>query len=131
MSTEQIVECINLEAAADLSAKQFFIVYVDSNGKAALTAAATTQPIGVLQNTPTSGQAASVAIRGVTKLSGGAALTIGQQIGSDSAGQGTALTLDAAGTVYNYAVGRVIKASGAADGLAEVVLYSAGLPVLV
>lgn len=132
MATESNLVCDGThKAAADLSGKQFYIVKLDSSSEIALCTATTDQPFGILQNKPLAGQAASVAVGGTSKCISGAALTIGQQIGSDSAGKGTAITVAAGGTVYNYAVGRVSKASGAANGLAEVELYRAGLPLLV
>ena len=64
MATQEVLTTITLIAAADLSAKQFFGVILDSAGKAALAGTAG-QVIGILQNKPTSGQAAIVAISGV------------------------------------------------------------------
>ena len=129
MATEQIIpgNCVSFEAAADLSAKQFFIVTVDSAGKCAVAAAGTVAVLGVLQNAPLAGQPASVAIAGVTKLVTGSGLSINAQVVSDSAGKGTVLTVGTyAGTVVNYPIGRGVKASTAADGIAEVVLFGPG-----
>lgn len=122
MATEQSLTCITANAAADLSAKQFYIVKLDSSGNAALCSATTDEPIGVLQNAPLSGQPASIAIAGVTKCVTGSALAINASVSSDSAGKGTALTLAASGTTYNGRVGLVKTASAAAGGVAEVVL---------
>ena len=67
MAISENQTCITLEAAADLSAKQYYFVAVDSNGKAALTGD-DGNPIGVLQNKPTAGQAATICVDGVTKV---------------------------------------------------------------
>lgn len=131
MSVEYKGQSITMVAAADFSAKQYYIVKVDSSGYAALATAQTDQPIGILQSTAASGGAVEVMISGVSKCIGGAALSIGDQIGSDANGKGTATTLAAGGTVYNYVIGRVLTASAAASGLAEVLIYPGGLPVLV
>ena len=76
---------ITLEAGADLSAKQYYFVAVDTNGKAVLTGD-DGNPVGVLQNKPTSGQAATVCVYGVTKLYIGteSGLGAGYNVGCDS-----------------------------------------------
>ena len=85
MAFEQSKTIITLEAAADLSAKQYYFVAVDTNGKAALTGD-DGNPIGVLQNKPTAGQAASICVYGVTKLYIGteSGLGAGYNVGCDS-----------------------------------------------
>jgi len=103
---------ISLEAAADLSAKQFYFVKVDSNGKAAVCAAATDVPIGVLQNDPTSGKIAEITVIGLTKISSDAALNEGDLIGTSADGQADAKTPGTDTT--NYVVGQMVTATGAA-----------------
>jgi len=103
---------ITLEAAADLSAKQYYFVKVDSNGKAAVCAAATDVPIGVLQNDPTAGQTAEIVVGGVTKISSDAALNEGDLIGTSADGQADAKTPGTDTT--NYVVGQMMTATGAA-----------------
>ena len=85
MAFENSKTVITLEAAADLSAKQYYFVAVDSNGKAALTGD-DGNPIGVLKNTPTAGQAATICTAGVTKVYVGteSGLGTGYNIGCDS-----------------------------------------------
>ena len=63
MAFESSKTLITLEAAADLSAKQYYFVAVDSNGKAALTGD-DGNPIGVLQNKPAAGEAATICTAG-------------------------------------------------------------------
>jgi len=85
MAFEQSKTIITLEAAADLSAKQYYFVSVDTDGKAALTGD-DGNPIGVLQNKPTAGQAASICVYGVTKLYIGteSGLGAGYNVGCDA-----------------------------------------------
>ena len=86
-------------------------VKVDATGKAALCAAATDNPIGVLQNKPTAGQAATVAYAGTSKLLAGAAVAAADLIGTDAAGKadpkvpGTDTTEYVAGTALTAASG--------------------------
>ena len=85
MAFESSKTLITLEAAADLSAKQYYFVAVDSNGKAALTGD-DGNPIGVLQNTPEAGEAASICVAGVTKCYVGteSGLGTGYNVGCDT-----------------------------------------------
>ena len=85
MAFEQSKTIITLEAAADLSAKQYYFVAVDTDGKAALTGDDGT-PIGGLQNKPAAGEAASICVYGVTKLYIGteSGLGAGYNVGCDS-----------------------------------------------
>ena len=85
MAFESSKTLITLEAAADLSAKQYYFVAVYSNGKAALTGD-DGNPIGVLQNKPAAGEAATICTAGVTKVYVGthAGIGTGYNIGCDS-----------------------------------------------
>jgi len=107
---------ITLEAAADLSSNQYNFVKLDANGKVVICVAdsAGTIPIGVLQNAPTSGQAATVLVVGISKIEAGVAMDEGVTIscsdGSSAADDGQAVLADASDVV----VGQTITA-GAAD----------------
>ena len=74
MAISENQACITLEAAADLSAKQYYFVAVDTDGKAALTGD-DGNPIGVLQNKPTAGQAATICVTGVSNVYIGTAVS--------------------------------------------------------
>jgi len=97
MSYELDVDSLTLVAAADLSAKQFYAVKVDSAGKAALCSAAGEFAIGILLNKPESGKQAAVAYGGVTKAIAGGTITAGATVKVDSAGK----LVDAAEAVTN------------------------------
>ena len=102
------------KAGADLSAKQFYFVKLDSSGDVVVCAAVTDIPYGVLQNAPASGETAEVCVLGITKVSGDADLTKGNQIGTSSDGQAAAY---AAGTdTTKYMVGQVLDDNAAAGG---------------
>jgi hypothetical protein len=102
---------VTLVAGADLSAKQYFFVKLNSSGQAILCAAATDVPVGVLQNAPTSGQEAEVLVVGGTKLVASAAITLPAQIGTASTGKAAALV---AGTdTTKYVAGSLISAAAA------------------
>ena len=104
---------VTLVAAADLSAKQYTFVKLDSSGQVAAAAAATDIPIGVLQNAPTAGQEAEVLVVGGTKVVAGAAIGEGALVGTSATGKAVALV---AGTdTTKYVVGTLLTES-AADG---------------
>lgn len=104
---------ITLVAGADLSAKQYYFVKLNSSGEAVLCSGATDKPIGVLQNDPTSGKEAIVTVVGGTKVVASASIDEGVLIGTASTGKADAKVPGTDTT--EYVVGQVILASGA-DG---------------
>ena len=99
---------VTLTAGADLSAKQHLFVKLDSNGAVVPCAAITDIPVGVLQNNPASGQAASVLVIGVTKLQSNGSVAIGDVLGTSSDAQADTIAPGTDTTVY--AVGRALTA---------------------
>lgn len=113
---------ITLVAAADLSAKQYYFVKLDSAGKAALCSGATDKPIGILQNAPVSGAEAEVVVSGGSKVVAGGTLDEGNSIGTDGNGKAVALTQGTDTT--KYVVGQVLSA-GASNEIVTVVINAA------
>jgi len=116
---------ITLNAGADLSAKQYYFVKLNSSGNAVVCAAVTDKPVGVLQNNPTSGQAAEIVVVGLTKVSTDAALAIADLVGTSGDGQAAAYV---AGTdTTKYVVGQAVVTSGGADELTTIMVNCASL----
>lgn len=93
MATENALESLSYSASADLSALQYTFVKQSTGAKQiAAVAAATDVPCGVLQNKPTSGQAATVGFKGVSKVKAGGTIAVGDLVGTTSAGLATTLT---------------------------------------
>lgn len=111
-------QSISLVAAADLSAKQFLAVKVDSNGQAAV-AGAGEAVVGILQNNPPAGSAGAVMISGSTKAKAGGNIAAGAVLAANAAG---ALV---AATTGNYIVG-IAKTAAASGDTFEVILKSLG-----
>ena len=101
----------NLTAAADLSAKQFHFVKLASATTVNVCTAITDVPVGVLLNTPTSGQAAEVCIFGITKVVADGTLAAGNIIGTSSDSQADAITRGSDTTVT--VMGQAIEAGSA------------------
>lgn len=117
MATEQTGFSVgSMVAAADLSAKQYFIVKKNTtNNQVALCSVDGEIFIGVLQNKPVSGIAADVQMSGVTKVECGETLAAGDLWGTDNAGKAKKIERTVTGAdVGDYFGGEVIK--GAASG---------------
>lgn len=119
MAYEFPVFCQSLPAGADLRTKQFYFVKLNTSGQVVAIAADTDVPIGVLQNEPNTGEAAIVMRLGVSKIVGGADLSIGNQIGTSATGKAVARAVGTDTTKYvvgiceldNTADGGIISAS--------------------
>jgi hypothetical protein len=99
-------------AAADLSAKQYYFVKITADNTVNVCAAVTDVPIGVLQNAPASGEAASVMLYGISKVSANEAIAVGNNIGTGDDGQADVV---AAGTDTTVRlVGQALEAASAA-----------------
>lgn len=102
-------------AGEDLSAKQYHFVEIDNgNGTVKAVNAATDRPIGVLQNAPTSGQAAEVTIVGGTKVKCGGSASAGQALFANSSGQAVTLVFGTTASAA-YSVGTFIQAAASGD----------------
>jgi hypothetical protein len=116
-------------AADDLSANQFRFVRVKNiavvpgtrNGlEIESVASLGDQAVGVLQNKPLAGEAATVAITGsVTKVIASVAITAGADVSAAADGRAT--------TSNTYVVGTCLTASTAANEVISVYLNSEGL----
>ena len=88
---------LNLKAAADLSAKQFTAIKLDSSGDAAAATAQGEKTVGILQNAPAAaGRAARVRYEGKSK-----ALLGGTVSAMDALTTGTDGKLEASATADN------------------------------
>ncbi len=101
--------------ASDMSASsvQYSFVKLVASG-VSLCVAETDVPVGVLQNSPGLGEAAVVAVSGITKLKAGAAnLAVGARVGTANTGRAIALV---AGTSTGfYVAGQVIDIDATAN----------------
>lgn len=103
----------SLTAAADLSSKQYHFVKLASATTVNVCSAITDKPIGVLQNKPTSGQAAEVCLFGISKVSADGTLAAGDVIGTSADAQADAITPGTDTTVF--AAGQAISAASAGE----------------
>lgn len=85
------LQSITMSAGADLSAKQYILMrFAGANtvNQASHAAAAhALAVVGVLQNKPTAGQAAQVAVFGMSKVVAGGAITAGRALATNGSGK--------------------------------------------
>jgi len=111
MATENLGKCISRTAGADLSGSQYCFVKLDSSAQVVL-AGDGQDAIGVLQNDPASGEAATVMVgSGVTKVKAGGSSTNGGDVGIDSTGR----AVDAASG--DYIMGSFLEQPTAANNI--------------
>lgn len=121
MAYQQAQTKITLKAGADLSAKQYFFVKIDANGDAVL-AGNGENAIGVLQNAPASGEAANIAVAGVSKVIIGdtTSLDSGVVISSDANGKATI------GVSTDFALAILIEDTTANDDVVSCLIQKTG-----
>lgn len=89
MAWEDVVHVLSLEAAADLSAKQYCLVKQDATGKLVLCGAGQAA-IGALKDAPALGSQGTVVTLGVAKVICGGVVGVGANLASDAAGKAVA-----------------------------------------
>jgi hypothetical protein len=102
-------ETLTLEAAADLSTKQHHLVRLSgANLCNQASEAVNAGLIGVLQNKPKSGEFATVAYQGQSKVVAGAAITAGARITTNGSGRAVATS-----ALSQMVIGQALEAAGA------------------
>jgi hypothetical protein len=116
MASEITMGYLTATAGSDLSAKQYYVLRVTGSNTVDVATAATQVAVGVLQNNPASGEAATYSMEGCrVKVYAGAAIAAGASLTANASGQaitgGTgdqcfaiALTAASAGGEYVEAV---------------------------
>jgi hypothetical protein len=118
MASSQSPITVTFPAAGDLSAKQHYIMELQSDGQVDAANAATDVPLGILLNDPSvENEEALVAIGGIVKVSADAAISVGDLVGPSADGQAVAKTADA-----DHVIGIALQAAGAAGDLIEILI---------
>ena len=117
---------LSLVAGADLSSSQYYAVQIDADPRevkvAGTPAAEGAHVLGVLQNKPEEGQAASIATAGTSRLTMAADCNIGEKIMSSS-GKGTPVDGDTK-SVIGIALTANVEGDG---GIIEVLITPGGV----
>ena len=103
MAVMQSRDTRTFEAGEDLSAAQFHFVTLEADGQVDLADAAGENAIGVLLNAPAAvGRAATVCVSGKVMVEAGAAVTAGDALQTNAAGE--AITAASGDYVLGYAL---------------------------
>ena len=117
MSQQVGVLDITFEAAADLSAKQYYLVKMSAADKVNL-AGANAKVIGVLQNKPKSGEAAVVRVCGTSKvISHDTGIAVGDYLTSDANGKAEEVNAD-----KEFCCGMALQACAADNDIIEALI---------
>lgn len=135
MSTQGYGVDITMIAGADLSAKQYCAVKLNSSGNI-VAAGAGEDAVGILQTKPTSGQAGTVRISGVSKMVAGGSITAGSRVASDANGKAKAAVAATTKTddtgaaadalVGSYTIGHLLETASADGQIVSVLLSMSG-----
>jgi hypothetical protein len=122
MATENKILDLAFPAAEDLSSDQYKFVVLTTDGTVRRPDVDTEAAVGILQNAPAAGEAASVRVLGVSKLQAAEPLAIGafatiEYVSATDAGKGKT-----SATMPSYTRALVVEAAGAEDDLAAVLL---------
>lgn len=120
MATTQSTLYISKNASADLSADQYLFVKVSGVDTVTVCSATTDLACGVLTNKPTSGQAASIAILGTTKVIAAGAITAGQKVAPTAAGKAQHAATG------QFPVGVALQTSANDGDIIEILLLAVG-----
>ena len=115
MASSNLGYIFSRAAAADLSAKQFYAMTVDSSSEIAVAGAAA-NIAGILQNKPVAGVAASVQTDRISKAVAGALVAAGAFLEIDSSGRFITLA-------SGISVAQALSGAAAADDLFTVLLH--------
>jgi len=121
MSTENPLLVVSAPAIEDLSADRYKFVVLTSTG-VRRPDNETEAVFGILQNAPTSGQAASVMIHGISKLRAAGALAVNTFVGPEYVSATDAGKGETKAAALAYARAVVVEASGAEDDICSVLL---------
>lgn len=114
MAVEKYVHDESFGAAADLSNSQYLFVELASATTVSVCNNASDIPVGVLQNDPTSGHAATVRKLGLSKVvsdGSGTAIAVGDKVGTNGSGKAVKKTANQA-----YYAG-IARSASTADGV--------------
>ena len=102
MAVMQSRDTRSFVAGEDLSAKQFKLVTLESDGQVDVADSAGDNCIGILLNAPNAGAAATVAISGKVMVEAGGTIAAGAAVQADA--NGDALTAASGDVVMGYAL---------------------------
>lgn len=117
---EQGLITVAIPASTDLSAKQYYLMKIDTNGQLAVCGEGG-NPVGVLQDAPAAAnRPGCVAVGGITRVLAGGSFNPGDRLSSDSNGKAVAV-----GSSDDYCIG-IALAAGASGKIAHMLIQKTG-----
>ena len=113
---------ITMVAAEDLSAMQYRFVHQASDTTVDMLDSGTEYPLGILQNAPANGETAVIRVEGTSKLVANNQLQLGRFVKAEYVGAADNGKGDVADTAHDHARAVVLKAAGAENDVAGVLL---------
>ena len=121
MATEDGVRCITLPASGDLSSSQYYFGAINTSGQVAACGDGA-KADGVIYNDPAAaGRATALAITGRMKVVAGSAVTVGDDVSSDSSGRAVPVVSG------DFTLGTAIEAATAAGDIISVLFQPSNL----
>lgn len=114
---------VGLSASASLATAQYTFMKMSGDFTVAQCASTIDCPVGILDNAPASGEAASVVFKGIAKIKLGTTVTAGQRVGTDAAGLAVPYT-EGSDTTH-YIAGQMLE-GGSVNEIRSILL--AGTP---
>lgn len=128
---------ISRAAGADLSAQQFRAVKLNASGQV-VVAGAGEAAIGILQNNPGAGQAATVRVAGISKARAGGTIAAGGDVASNASGALVAATAGRTNTsdagaaadplIGSHVLGTALEGAASGDVFPILVTHKGAVP---
>jgi len=115
---------LSMVAGEDLRTKRFYFTKIHTDGTLLLCSSVTEPIFGILQNTPNTGEMATVMVFGVSKIVGSADLAKGDPVGTTTAGK--AATYAHGSDTTKYIVGTVMLDNSVDGGVATIAFNCLG-----
>lgn len=129
MAYKNFQDTLTFRAASNFADDQFKVVELTGNPHEVELATVGDLPVGVVQNHPNSGEAATVALAGITKAIAGGAVAAGKKVSAAATGFvtqtisggieiavfGRALTTAASGGIFTLLIAPSVTVSGDAN----------------
>lgn len=129
MAYKNFQETLTFKAGSSFANDQFKIVELTANAHEVELSAVGDLPVGIVQNHPNSGEAATVCLAGITKAIAGGAVAAGKKVSAAASGFATqtisggieiayfgkALTTAASGGIFSLLIAPSITVSGDAN----------------
>lgn len=123
MASEENVRALSFPAAGDLSSSQYCFGAINTSGQIAVNGDGA-KADGVIYNDPAAaGRETQLAVGGRVKVRAGAAIAIGDDVGSDASGRAVPVVSG------DFSLGTALEAASAADDVISMIFQPSNIAV--